>query len=75
MLSRQRRLGAGGCFGFAALCCLLPTFAVSRRDGLNPVPKIPWNDVTVWNIEKWPTATFCEKTTKASDRKQSDGRN
>ena len=28
-----------------------------------------------WNIEKWPTATFCEKTTKASHRKQSDGRN
>jgi len=75
MLSRQRRLGAGGCFGFAALCWGLPTFAVSRRDGLNPVPKIPWNDVTVLNIDKWPTATFCEKTTKASDRKQSDGRN
>jgi len=59
MLSRQRRLGAGGCFGFAALCCGLLPFAVSRRDGLNPVPKIPWNDVTVWNIEKWPAATFC----------------
>jgi hypothetical protein len=42
---------------------------------LNPVPKIPWNDVTVLNIEKWPTATFFEKTTKAYDRKQSDGRN
>ena len=58
--------------GFANLCQLSP---LSQRDCLNPVPKLSWNDVTVWNIEKWPTATFCEKTTKASDRKQSDGRN
>jgi len=75
MLPRQRRLGASDCFAFAGSCQPLPTFAWSRRDGLNLVPKIPWNDVTVLNIEKWPTATFCEKTTKASDRKQAGGRN
>jgi hypothetical protein len=74
MLSRQLHLGADGCLGFAALCCLLLPFAWSLRDSLNPVPGIPWNNVTVWNIQKWPTATFCKKTTKASDRKQSDGR-
>ena len=41
----------------------------------NPVPKILWNYVMVWNIEKRPAATFCKKPTKASDRKQADDRN
>ena len=30
---------------------------------------------TRMHAEKWPTATFCDKNTKASDKKQSDGRN
>jgi len=73
MVSRQLHLGASCCFGwiaafFVAICGLQVRCS-------NPVPGIPWNDVTIWNIEKWPTATFCEKTTKASHRKQSDGRN
>jgi hypothetical protein len=46
----------------------LPTFANYEVPCSNPVPGIPWNYVTVRNIEKWPAATFCEKTTKATDR-------
>ena len=72
MVSRPRRLGAAGCLLFFLACRCLRNHAdlwVLHVLCWNPVSKRSLIDVSVWNIQKWPSATFWKKTTKASDRK------
>ena len=83
MVSRPRHLGAGGCqrfFWLAEACVPLRTARPPFKKTSTDVPGRPWTDLTVlvspegFYIQKWPSPTFWEKNTNASDRKLPDGR-
>ena len=65
----SRPLHLGAC-GFPRLLTLAHCTSPVKKN----VHDRPWTDVTVLDSQKWPSPTFWEKTTKASDRKLPDGR-
>ena len=73
MVSRPLHLGACSCPRFYWLAGLR-TLAHFTSPVKKNVHDRPWTDVTVLDSQKWPSPTFWEITTKASDRKLPDGR-